>query len=220
MVYSVVPAHNEATTIGRVIRGLLQYGFTQVVVVDDGSTDATAEEAKAAGAIVLCHLLNRGQGAALQTGNEYALAHGATVVVHFDADGQFNPADIKPALEAMQRAKADVVFGSRFMDSRSRLPWTKQHLILPIGRLVNWLFTGLWLTDGQNGFRIMSRRALEQVRIRQDGMAHNTELTRQIAHKKIAFIEVPVEVTYHEYGQGIAGGFRIVRDMLLHLFTK
>lgn len=220
MLYIVVPAYNESQSIGRVIRGLLHYGFTQIVVVDDGSGDATSEEAQKAGALVLRHEVNRGQGAALQTGDEYALHHGAGVVVHFDADGQFNPADISPALVAMEKAKAEVLLGSRFFDSRSKIPWLKKYCILPIARWVNFLFTGLRLTDGQNGFRILSRHALEKLVITQDGMAHNTELMRQVRQEKLSFIEFPVEVTYHEYGQGLSGGVKIVGDMLLHLINR
>src|SRR3989344_3410479 len=137
MLFVIVPAYNEEKQIGRVVRGLFEHKLENVVVVDDGSDDSTAEEAKLAGATVLTHEVNRGQGAALQTGNEYALAGGASAVVHFDADGQFNPADIAEALVVMKDRNAEVLLGSRFLDNRSQMPWTKKYIVLPIARLIN-----------------------------------------------------------------------------------
>jgi glycosyltransferase involved in cell wall biosynthesis len=233
MVLVVVPAYNEETKIGRVIRGLFEHvhglkrfddtdcaDFGSVVVIDDGSSDKTAAVACASGAVVLSHLVNRGQGAALETGDTYARMQQADYVVHFDADEQFNPADIAPALQVMKEKGIDVVLGSRFMDNRSKLPWLKKHIILPIARWVNFVFTGVRLTDAHNGFRILSKNALNKIFITQDRMAHNTEIVQQIKKYKLSYIEFPVEVRYHEYGQGVSGGYKIIRDLLVGLFFK
>ncbi len=214
MLFVIVPAYNEAKNIGRVISGLFSQGLKNIIVVDDGSGDDTAAMAQAAGAIVLKHEVNRGQGAALQTGNEYALANGAGAVVHFDADGQFNPADIAEALAVMKNKNADVLLGSRFLDNRSQMPRTKKYLVLPVARLVNWFLTGLKLTDVHNGFRILSRRALEKINISQDRMAHNSEIIKQIKMHNLAFVEHPVQVKYFEYGQGVGGGLKIILEIL------
>jgi glycosyltransferase involved in cell wall biosynthesis len=214
MILVVIPAFNEEASLGRVMSGLFAYGYTTIVVVDDGSTDRTAEVARAAGAIVLRHVINRGQGAALQTGTAYALKAGAEVVVHFDADDQFNPSDIAGAVDRVSAGQADVVLGSRFLDKRSRLPWSKHYILFPLTRLINRWFTGLALTDGQNGFRVLSKRALEKIVITHDGMAHNSEIIRQIARQKLSYEEYPVEVRYHRYGQGLRGGVRIVGELL------
>ncbi len=220
MLFVVVPAYNEEKNIGRVLGGLFSHGHKNVVVVDDGSSDNTSEAARLAGAVVLQHEVNRGQGAALQTGNDYALQNGASNVVHFDADGQFNPADIEVALGAMQANGADVLLGSRFLDSRSAIPWTKKYIVLPISRFINRLLTGLKLTDVHNGFRILSRRALEKINISQDRMAHNSEIIKQIKQHKLNFIEHPVEVKYFRYGQGLNGGIKILQDILAAKFLK
>jgi glycosyltransferase involved in cell wall biosynthesis len=220
MLLVVIPAFNEAKTIGRVLSGLFEHGYTNVVVVDDGSTDATSEVARAAGAVVLRHRINRGQGAALQTGDEYALQSGANIVVHFDADGQFNPADIAGALKLLEQKNVAVVLGSRFIDGRSKLPWTKEHVLFPITRTLNRFFTGLTLTDGQNGFRVLSRTALEKLTITHDGMAHNSEIIKQIKELALTYVEYPVEVVYHRYGQGLGGGLKIVGTMLLRFFYQ
>lgn len=220
MIFVVVPAYNEEKNIGRVVRDLIQYGYANVVVVDDGSSDKTGAEARSAGATVLRHPLNRGQGAALQTGDDYVLSRGATAVVHFDADGQFDPSDIAPALKLLQDKQLDVVLGSRFLDKRSRIPFFKKYIVFPAGRLINFFLTGLRLSDVHNGFRVLSRRALEQIRITQDGMAHNSEIIAQIKKKNLAFAEQPVVVYYYEYGQGLGGGLKILRDWILAKLIK
>ena len=212
--FIIVPAYNEEKRIGRVVRGLFEQGLTSVVVVDDGSTDRTGDIARDGGAVVLRHAVNRGQGAALETGNEYARQQGADYVVHFDGDGQFNPADIMAAVKLLRERNLDLVIGSRFLDTRSRVPWFKRHVVLPISRWINFLFTGLALTDVHNGFRILSSRALQQIVITHDGMAHNSEIIAQIKKQHLAFAEHPVEVQYHEYGQGVRGGLKIVWDLI------
>lgn len=185
MIFVVLPAFNEEKKIGRVIRGLFEHGFNQVVVVDDGSLDNTSQEAVNAGATVLNHSINRGQGAALQTGNDYALQNGAEIIVHFDADEQFNPADIKSGIDRLCLESADVLLGSRFLDNRSRIPFFKKYAILPVSRFINNLFSGLKLTDVHNGFRIMTRQAAEKICITQAGMAHNSEIPRLIDRKSV-----------------------------------
>jgi glycosyltransferase involved in cell wall biosynthesis len=214
MIYIVVPAYNEEKSIGRVIRDLFEHGYNNVLVVDDGSTDNTGAQASSAGAKVTRHMFNRGQGAALETGDRFARDAGAEMVVHFDADGQFNPKDIAEAIRLMREKNLDVVLGSRFLDGRTRLPYLKKYLLLPLARLINWLFTGVKLTDAHNGFRAMNKKALGKIKITQDGMAHNSEIVAQIKKYRLSYAECPVEVIYHEYGQGIGGGIKIIKDLI------
>ncbi len=208
----VIPAFNEEKHLPAVLSGLKQRGWTDIVVVDDGSSDDTAGCAARAGAIVIRHEINRGQGAALETGNEYCRRIGAEIVVHFDADGQFNPEDIASAVETLVKNKIDVVLGSRFLDNRSRLPWSKRTIILPISRIIERMLTGVRLTDSQNGFRVLSRHALEQIKLSQDRMAHNSEFIAALKKFGVTFKEFPVEVSYHRYGQGVDGGVKIILD--------
>lgn len=215
MVLIIVPAYNEESTIGRVLRGLFEQGWKEIVVINDGSTDATGETAKRERATVLRHAINRGQGAALETGNEYARRLGADVVVHFDADDQFDPADIAPAVEKLKRANLDAVLGSRFLDTRSTVPALKRYIILPLARWINFVFTGVKLTDAHNGFRVLSRRALERIRITQDGMAHNSEIIAELKEQGLRFAEHPVAVRYFEFGQGPLGGLKIIWDLII-----
>jgi len=216
---AIIPAYNEEKNIGPVISGLFNHA-DKVVVVDDGSVDNTLGEAHLAGAVVFHHEINRGQGAALQTGHEFALKIGADYVVDFDADGQFDVMDIKPALAELQKSDADILFGSRFLDKRSQVPWLKRVILLPLGRLFNRVFFGISLTDAHNGFRILNQRALAQIHITQDRMAHASEIPAQAKKFGLKCIEFPVRVVYREYGQGISGGVRVVRDLVFGKFVE
>lgn len=218
MVFLVLPAFNEEKKIGRVIRDLFEHGYKNIVVVNDGSHDKTAEEATLAGAIVLHHKINRGQGAALQTGNEFAVANGAEIIVHFDSDGQFNPKDISEAVKFLRENNLDIVFGSRFLDDRSKIPFIKRYFILPVSRIINNFITGIHLTDVHNGFRVMKKEVAEKIKIRQDGMAHNSEIPKLVKQNNFKYSEYPVQVFYYEHGQGVGGGIKIIRDLLMAKF--
>lgn len=213
MIFALVPAFNEEKKIAAVVRSLLAQ-VNEVVVIDDGSNDATAQEAALAGATVLVHTLNRGQGAALETGHEYAREQQAEVVVHFDADGQFDPSDVGRGLVALQETGADIVLGSRFLEKTSELPWLKRHLVLPFGRLVDRFFGGVRLTDAHNGFRVLNKRALSVLCLTQDRMAHATEIPQLIARHQLSYSELPITVSYHEFGQGPFSGLKILRDLV------
>ncbi len=219
MFLAVVPAYNEEKTIGSVARSLFNQ-VDKIVVVDDGSTDQTAEIARVAGAIVLRHKLNRGQGAALQTGHDFAVQLGADYVLDFDADGQFSVEDIAPAFAALKKSAADILFGSRFLDNRTKMPCLKKYFILPLARFFNHFFAGVKLTDAHNGFRILNNQALRKISITQDRMAHNTEIPAQVKKHDLKYLEFPVQVVYREYGQGMGGGVKIVKDLLIGRFTK
>ncbi|PIR03226.1 MAG: hypothetical protein COV60_01420 [Candidatus Magasanikbacteria bacterium CG11_big_fil_rev_8_21_14_0_20_43_7] len=219
MFFAIVPAYNEETRVGTVVQNLLQY-VDEVVVIDDGSSDTTSRIAREAGATVLRHGINRGQGAALETGHVYARNHGATYVLHFDADGQFSADDIVPALHTLKSEHVDVLFGTRYgATSLSNVPWTKKYLLRPIGRMVDRLFGSVRLSDPHNGFRILNTRALHAIRITQPGMAHASEIPALVKKHQLSYIEVPVSIAYHEYGQGVHSGVTVVRDLFLNLFV-
>lgn len=218
MFIAIVPAYNEEKTIGSVVQSLFPY-VDKVVVVDDCSADNTFKLAREAGAVVLQHRINRGQGATLETGHEYARKVGADYVLHFDGDGQFEIADIKPAFDYLNQTQADILFGSRFLDKRTKIPWLKKNVLFPVARLFNRL-SGVKLSDIHNGFRILNRQALEKIKITQDRMAHATEIPLQAVKFGLKAVEFPVQVKYHEFGQGFNGGLKIVRDLLMGKFIK
>lgn len=222
-VWVIIAAYNEVKKIGAVIAGVKRAGHRNIIVVDDGSSDATAEVAARAGATVLRHALNRGQGAALKTGIDAALLRGAAYLVTFDADGQHDPNEIKDLLIPVQRGEIDVALGSRFLSKRSNIPWFKK-LVLKGGILFTWVFSGVQLTDAHNGFRAMNRKAAAQIEIRQDRMEHASEIVDEIHRHKLRFREIPVTIKYTEYsiqhGQSPLNSIRIALNLMLRKLVR
>ncbi len=210
----VIPAYNEAKNIVEVIKRVRPY-VSEIIIVDDCSSDQTATLARQEGVIVLQHLINRGQGAALQTGNDYALAHGADVIVHFDADNQFQAEEIPLLVEPILTNQAEAVLGSRFLDSRTKMPAFKKNVIMPLARIINRVFFKVKLTDPQSGFRALARPVASQIIIQNDGMAHCSEILQQLFKQKVKVVEVPIKVVYHEFGQKFSGGLKIIKDMFI-----
>jgi glycosyltransferase involved in cell wall biosynthesis len=214
-VWVVCAAYNEAATIARVVSDIERGGY-QVVVVDDGSTDGTRHVASAAGAVVITHPINLGQGAALQTGIEYALSRAPEVIVTFDADGQHRVSDIPRLIEALGRERADFALGSRFLGHTHNLPALRR-AVLRAATLFTRVTTGLRLTDTHNGLRAMTRRGAATLRLRQNRMAHASEILAEIAKSGLRYVEVPVTIDYTAYslakGQRIGDSVMIVLDL-------
>jgi glycosyltransferase involved in cell wall biosynthesis len=213
-IFCIIPAYNEAATIAQVVEKV-KLITNEIIVVDDGSRDETKKLAKEKGAVVLSHIINRGQGAALETGNQYALNKGADIIVHFDADGQFLAEEIKDIILPIIKGEANIVFGSRFLGKKSNLPRFKKYIIIPLAHLVNKIFIGATLTDPQNGFRAMSSETAKKITIEQNGMAHNTEIISKSFENNLKIKEIPVTVIYHNFGQRFSGGLKIIKDLIL-----
>jgi len=211
---AVIPAYNEEKDIAAVVSGLKPY-VQEIIVVDDCSSDRTAALAEGAGALVLRHIINRDQGAALRTGTDSALRRGADIIIHFDADGQFLAEDIPAMLAPLLSGQADAVLGSRFLGKTSKMPWSKKRLIMPLARLINRLFFGIRLSDPQNGFRALSRKAAQEIKIVSDGKAHCSEIIYQLFKRGLRVKEVPISVLYHDYGQKFSGGLTIIKDLII-----
>ena len=210
----VIPAWNEALKITKVVEDVRVY-VQDIVVVDDCSKAETGILAEKAGAKVLRHRINRGQGAALQTGNEYALLLGADIIVHFDADDQFLASEIPDVVAPIATNRADIVFGSRFLGKEPNWPFLKKHIIMPLALFFTRFFLGVRLSDPQNGFRAMNRKAAQLTAISNREMAHASEIQAKAFREKLRIEEVPVTVIYHEYGQKLSGGFRVLKDLLI-----
>jgi polyprenyl-phospho-N-acetylgalactosaminyl synthase len=213
--YVVIPAYNEGCIIARVVGELRRAGYA-AVVVDDGSRDGTAEAAHAAGAAVVRHPFNLGQGAALQTGIDYALAQGAEVIVTFDADGQHRVSDISRLTEALVQERAEFALGSRFRGQAPNLPPLRRALLRAATTFTR-LTTGLQVTDTHNGLRAMTRRGAAAIRLRQNRMAHASEWLSQIAASGLRYVERPVTIDYTAYslakGQNVGDAILILLDL-------
>jgi glycosyltransferase involved in cell wall biosynthesis len=220
-VWVICPAFNEAPAIARVLADLSRgvHGVYDIVVVDDGSSDATRRIAAPMATAVISHPINLGQGAALKTGIDYALSKGADYLVTFDTDGQHLVSDIPRLLEALDRECADFALGSRFLKPSRGMPLMRRILLLA-ATLFTTATTGLRLTDTHNGLRAFTRRGALALRLRQDRMAHASEILAEIARSGLRYVEVPVTIAYTDYslakGQR-AGDFVMI---LLDLFAQ
>ncbi|WP_432456755.1 glycosyltransferase family 2 protein [Cellulomonas iranensis] len=212
----VVPLFNESAVVGDVIRDL-RTSFPLVVAVDDGSTDGSAAVARDAGALVVEHPINLGQGAALQTGLETALRLGAQYVVTFDSDGQHQREDAVAMVSRLRTDEADVVFGSRFLDARTR-PGAVKRAVLRAAVVYSNATTGVRLTDTHNGLRALNRRAAATLRIRQNRMAHASEIIEQVGRAGLRWVEHPVHILYTDYsrskGQSVFNAVNILTEMI------
>jgi glycosyltransferase involved in cell wall biosynthesis len=221
-VWIIVPAHNEGQRLHRTLQGLCER-YANVVVVDDGSGDDTAAVAHGHPVWVLRHLINCGQGAALQTGIDFALRRGAAILVTFDADGQHAAEEIERLVEPVRTGKVDVVLGSRFLGETVGMPGTRW-LILKLGVLFTRVFSGIRVTDTHNGLRALSRAAAQTIRITQNHMAHASEILDQIRFRKLRFCEVPVTIRYSTAalakGQSSWNAMRIVGELILGRFIR
>ena len=195
----IIPAYNEARVIRTVVSDVKKYGY-DVVVIDDCSRDATHHYAQKAGAVVLRHHVNRGQGAALATGMEYALLQEADIVVTFDADGQHRAHEIQSVITPIIKGEADVVLGSRFLGATQDMSLSRG-ISLKVALLFTRLTTGLTLTDVHNGFRAFSQDAAVKIKISHNRMAHASEILDQISQHKLRFTEVPVTIIYSSYSK-------------------
>jgi len=217
-VWIVVPAFNEAGVIGDVIADLRAV-FTNVVCVDDGSADDTGDVALKAGAHLVCHPVNLGQGAAIQTGVEYARRQpGAQVFATFDADGQHRVKDLVTMIDRLGAGDVDVVIGTRFGPGVTRPPLLKRIVLQTAARL-SPRGRRLGLTDTNNGLRVFNKTVADALDITMSGMSHATEFIMLIAENRWRVAEEPVEVLYTEYsqskGQPLLNGVNIIFDGFL-----
>ena len=221
--FIVIAAYNEDAVIRDVVTELVNENY-HVVVVDDGSANLQKNALSNLPITVLRHAVNLGQGAALRTGIKYAVAAGAEYLVTFDADGQHAAADIRQLLTPLQTNEADITLGSRFLTGSSHNMPLRKKIILYSARYINFIFTGLFLSDAHNGLRAMNRKAATSIQIYSNGMAHATEILYYIKKAGIKYLEIPVNVRYTKYsikkGQPLTNSIKIFFDLLAFKIFK
>lgn len=220
-VFIVIAAFNESRSIVKVIRDLKNGGCKNIVVVDDGSKDNTFELAKSQNIFALHHLINRGQGAALKTGIDFALRQGAEIIVTFDADGQHQVSEIIKLTSPVSSGKFDVALGSRFLnkETAAKVPFMRR-VLLKCSVFITRMFYGIKLTDTHNGFRAFSRKAAQKIKIKSNKMEHASEILEEISKNHLKYTEVPVTIKYSKYslehGHGsFFGALKIFFKMLV-----
>lgn len=217
----LIPAYNEEKMIASVIGKLRSGGYSNILVVDDGSRDNTAKNAQKAGAEVLRHLINRGQGGALQTGLKYlAEEYNPDIIVTFDADGQHQVEDLSALIKPIQEGRADIVLGSRFLRSCD-IPVIRR-IILKLGILFTNIVSHVHLTDTHNGLRAIGKKAYDSITITHRGMEHASDIIDEIQRKNLRYCECPVTIVYTEYskmkGQSSLGFIKIGIKIILRKF--
>jgi glycosyltransferase involved in cell wall biosynthesis len=206
-IVAVIPAYNEARFIGSVVLRAQKFAHA-VVVVDDGSTDATADIAEAAGAIVIRHERNQGKGFALNTGFRKARELGPDVVITLDGDGQHVPDEMTVVAEPVLEGYADIAVGSRYLEKKSRVPlhriWGHQ-----VFNFVTGQAAGVSLTDSQSGFRAFSPHAIGSIAFHERGFSVECEMQFLAREHQLKMAEVPITILYHDkpkrsvIGQGL-----------------
>lgn len=217
-IFIVIPAMNEERFIEGLLTSLVSIGFSNLIVVNDNSSDKTAEIAsKFDDVTVLNHIINLGAGGATQTGIDYAISRGAEVICTIDADHQHNPNDLFPLIQCLEEKDVDLVIGSRFM-KKNKIPVTRLFFNF-IGNVINFFVTGLVISDSQSGLKVMSRRFAENLTITYNGFEFCIEIIKNAQITKAKVYEYPIDVTYSketmEKGQNIYSGF----EMLVKLFN-
>ncbi|WP_407687998.1 glycosyltransferase family 2 protein [Mycobacterium sp. HUMS_1102779] len=218
-VWVVIPAFNEAAVIGEVI-GDVRAVFDHVVCVDDGSADGTGEIALRAGAHLVRHPVNLGQGAAIQTGVEYARKQpGAMVFATFDADGQHRVKDLAAMVDRLCAGDVDIVIGTRFGGTESSRPPLLKRVVLQTAARLSRRGRRLGLTDTNNGLRVFNKKVADGLDITMSGMSHANEFVMLIDENHWRVAEQPVEVLYTDYskskGQPLLNGVNIIFDGFL-----
>lgn len=215
----IVPCYNEGTVIFDVLTHARET-FPNIVAVNDGSRDDSAAQIRAAGAHLVNHPVNLGQGAALQTGVEYARAQpGARYFVTFDADGQHQVKDVVRMVERLRAEPVDIIVGTRFAgQENSQVPWIKR-VVLQTVVLLSPRTKKLGLSDAHNGLRVFNRKVADEMNIRMNGMSHASEIVTMIDKNGWRVEEEPVDILYTEYsmskGQSLINGVNILADGLV-----
>jgi glycosyltransferase involved in cell wall biosynthesis len=228
--YIVLPAYNEGKVIKEVITDIQKEGYKNIIVIDDGSLDDTYSRAKSTGVIVLKHPINRGKGAATQTGIDTAKLLNADIIVTMDSDGQHNPKDIKKLIQPILDGKADVVIGSRMLNTKG-MP--KSRIVMnKIANIVTYIFFGILVSDSQSGFRAYNRKAYTNVYTYMDRYEFESEMLGQIKNAKLRIKEVPIKVIYTDYSknkykhmskfsaQGLTNGVKMVIRLIENSLFK
>jgi glycosyltransferase involved in cell wall biosynthesis len=204
----LIPAYNSFNYLEKLIPGVLKY-IPDILVVDDGSTDATTELADSPGVHILRHSSNRGKGAALKTGFDYALREGFEVIVTLDSDGQHDPQYIPAFLKAYEDTNCDLIIGSRIHD-KVDMPWDRRFSNWTTSHLLSLLLRAK-IEDIQSGYRLYSRRLLESLHLESDRFELETEIVIKAVQSGMMPNFIPIRV---EYGYGFPSQMNRFSDTL------
>lgn len=220
----VIPSYNEGERIERVVRSIVEIGYKDIVVIDDGSTDDSMSAIEKYNPVILRHIINRGAGAATETGLNYCReVLNPDAVVMIDADAQHDPNDISRLVEEHYRQNADITIGNRFLDPGMHIPAVTRRFNM-IANLVTSVFSGKWVHDSQSGFKVFNRRALYTIILEQDRYEHCSEIFIKAHQNGLKIIDVPIVVYYPEEisnkGQNFVVGIKTFLNLLHSVLFK
>ncbi len=215
-IFIIIPAFNEAKTIGKLLTELKKAGYKNLVVIDDDSRDNTGQIAQKLGATVLTHIINRGLGGALRTGFAYAIAKKANIIITMDADLQHRIENIPNLVKPILDGKADVVIGKRKFSSQ-KMP-VKRKIANQVGNIFTQAFFGFRVADSQSGFRCFSGSALKKLKLYSNRMEISSEIIAEIHRNQLRFSEVPITTIYTKYslskGQSFKNGIKTLLRLI------
>jgi polyprenyl-phospho-N-acetylgalactosaminyl synthase len=216
----IIPCYNEDLVLRKVVTALTEEKKYTIIIIDDGSATPAKKLVGDLPVTIIRHKVNLGQGAALQTGFEYAKRINADYAITFDADGQHQPEDIANLLEPLLNDTCDVALGSRFLKGSQSNISKGRKSVLKTARYVNFFLANIWLSDAHNGIRALNKTALQKIELKENNMAHPTEFLLKMKKMKLRYQEVPVHILYTEYsktkGQSSFNSIRIFFDLVLH----
>lgn len=218
----IIPAYNEEKTITAVLRDLLTHNFTNILVVDDGSSDQTYRLIKKYPVKVLRHQVNLGYGAALKTGFHYALQKGFPYSITFDGDGQHLSTDLEKIAKILINSNYDIVFGNRLsLQKENSFPFPRKQYIL-LANFINKILKGININDSQCGLRAYTRKALTQMNLKSRGMGLSLEILQEIRRCDLSFTELDITPVYTEYskskGQNFFMGIKTLYELIIKEF--
>jgi len=219
----IIPVYNEATHILELVTKIEERGFNNICIVNDGSTDHFQSLFFNSSVVVLHHIINRGVGAATDTGFRFAKLRNYAAVITIDADMQHDVQDLDVLFEAFTKNKADIVLGSRFLKSDNRIPNIRK-IYNHFANFLVFIFSFKWVSDTQSGYKLISRKVLMEVPLRTDGYEFCSEFIIKVLRKNFTIIEVPIHVYYTDYslqkGQSFSNGYKTMIQLFSTLFFK
>lgn len=219
----IVPAYNEGKRIQKLINRIRHAGFHDILLVDDGSSDNTAEIAQKSGIQVARHIINRGPGAATQTGFDIALKNDYEYVATIDGDNQHDPEEIGSLLDKLIESKADMVIGNRFLKGTNYIPQIR-NVYNGVANLITFLFAGKWVSDTQSGMKVIRVEILPRIRLKTDGYEFCSEMIIKANKEKLRIVEAPISVYYdkevRKKGQSFTNGVKTVTNLVQNLFFR
>lgn len=216
-IYILVPVFNENKVIRNTLNELLKF-FSNIIVVNDGSTDNTIDKLDDLNIALLNHEINLGVGAAVQTGFDYVeKIHDSYAVITFDADGQHSVEDAVSMAKEIQICNEEIIFGSRFIKHQKNVPFVKRN-VLKVIAFITKIATGIDLTDAHNGLKAYKVSAIRKLKLQFSGYSYESELITEVAKKNISYKELSTNIKYTEYsikkGQKLTNGLLIIEDLL------